>query len=284
LSSLEDRVARLAGARPVAWERRTGGWAANERWSVALDDGRRVFVKHGVADILAGFLREEHRFYLEVQAPFMPELVGFDDEGQWPLLVLEDLSHGDWPPPWDDDRVAAVRETLREVHATPPPDNLPRAVEQRYPAIAAGWDAVAASPEPFLSVGLVGRDWLERSLSALKAAAAAAVTQGDELVHLDVRSDNLCFARGRAILVDWNLAARGSGTFDLAFWLPSLADEGGPQPHELLPDAAEYAALVSGFFAVRAGLPPPPTAPAVRDVQRRQLVVALDWARRELAL
>jgi len=74
------------------------------------------------------------------------------------------------------------------------------------------------------------------------------------------------------------------GALDLAFSLPSLADQGGPQPHDVLPDAPEYAALVSGFFAVRAGLPPPPTAPAVRDVQRRQLVVALGWARRELDL
>ena len=284
MTSLESRVARVAGARPVAWDRRTGGWAANERWSVALDDGRRVFVKHGVADVLAEFLREEYRFYLEVRGPFMPELVGFDDDGPWPLLVLEDLSHAEWPPPWDERRVAAVHRTLSEVHATPPPGYLPRAVEQRFPSLAAGWDEVAAVPEPLLSVGLVERNWLERSLPALRAAAAAAVTHGDELLHLDVRSDNLCFARGRAILVDWNVAACGSGALDLAFWLPSLADEGGPQPHEVLPGAPEYAALVSGFFAARAGLPPPPTAPAVRDVQRRQLVVALDWARRELDL
>jgi len=283
VTSLTDRVARVAGARPVAWEARAGGWAANERWSVALDDGRRVFVKHGVADELARFLRDEHRFYREVRAPFMPELIGFDDDGDWPLLVLEDLAHADWPPPWDDERVAAVQATLQEVHATAPPPHLPRPGE-RVHSLATAWDDVAADPEPFLSLGLADAAWLERSLPALTAAAHAAATDGDELIHFDVRSDNLCFARGRAILVDWNLASRGNGSFDLAFWLPSLADEDGPPPHDILPDATEYAALMAGFFAVRAGLPPPPTAPAVRAVQRRQLVVALEWARRELDL
>jgi hypothetical protein len=242
-----------------------------------------VFVKHGVADVLAAFLREEHESYLSIRGPFMPELVGFDDDGRWPLLVLEDLSHADWPPPWDDARVAAVRETLREVHATRPPAGLARPVE-RIESLATGWDEVAARPDPFLSVGLADREWLARSLPALVEASRAAVLEGDELLHFDVRSDNICFARGRAVLVDWNLAARGCGAFDLAFWLPSLAAEGGPQPHDILPGAAEYAALISGFFAARVGLPPPPTAPDVREVQRRQLVVALDWVRRELAL
>jgi hypothetical protein len=147
-----------------------------------------------------------------------------------------------------------------------------------------GWEAVAADPEPFLSLGLVDARWLAQSLPVLTAAARAAMFDGDELIHFDVRSDNLCFARDRAILVDWNLAARGDGTFDLACWLPSLADEGGPKPYELLPGRPELAALIAGFFAARAGLPPPETAPAVRGVQRGQLVVALDWARRELAL
>jgi hypothetical protein len=282
-SALRDRVARVTGARPVAWERRGGGWAANDRWSVELDDGRRVFVKHGAAEILAEFLRNEHRFYVEVQAPFMPQLVGFDDDGEYPLLVLEDLAHGTWPPPWTDDEIDAVRATLREVRATPPPPHLPRPAE-RIETLRVGWDEVARDPQPFLSLGLVDRDWLDAALPPLLEASHAARIDGDELIHFDVRSDNICFARGRAILVDWNLAARGNGDFDVACWLPSLATEGGPQPWDVLPAAPEYAALLAGFFASRAGLPPPSTAPLVRTVQLRQLVPALAWARREVGV
>jgi hypothetical protein len=40
--------------------------------------------------------------------------------------------------------------------------------------------------------------------------------------------------------------------------------------------------MVSGVWAAVVGLPPPETARGVRDVQRRQLEVALAWCEREL--
>jgi hypothetical protein len=42
------------------------------------------------------------------------------------------------------------------------------------------------------------------------------------------------------------------------------------------------AVALAGFFAARAGLPPPSGAPTVREFQRKQLEVALPWAAREL--
>jgi hypothetical protein len=51
-----------------------------------------------------------------------------------------------------------------------------------------------------------------------------------------------------------------------------------------VPDSRGLAALIAGFFASRAGLPPPATAPTVREFQRRQAGIALPWAARELGL
>jgi aminoglycoside phosphotransferase (APT) family kinase protein len=99
-----------------------------------------------------------------------------------------------------------------------------------------------------------------------------------------VRSDNVCFVGDRAVLVDWNWAAIGNPVIDLAAWLPSLHAEGGPPPEEILFGEPEAASLIAGFFAARAGLPPPPTAPKVRHVQLEQLRTALHWAARALAL
>jgi len=41
---------------------------------------------------------------------------------------------------------------------------------------------------------------------------------------------------------------------------------------------------MSGYMAARAGLPPPESAPGVREVQLEQLQTALPWAIRELDL
>jgi aminoglycoside phosphotransferase (APT) family kinase protein len=148
-----------------------------------------------------------------------------------------------------------------------------------------GWEEVAADPEPFLSLGLVSRAWLPAALPTLSAAATEAQLAGDALLHLDVRSDNICLHRGRAYLVDWNWATVGNPTFDLAAWLPSLHAEGGPPPEDVIGDGeGELASLLAGYLSARAGRPPPEGAPAVRTAQLVQLKTALPWACRALGL
>jgi aminoglycoside phosphotransferase (APT) family kinase protein len=213
-----------------------------------------------------------------VRGSFIPECFGADES----MLVLEDLTQAEWPPPWTQGRVDLVLAALDELHATTAPAGLPRLEEMRGDVI--GWPRVADDPEPFLSTRVASREWFDAARPTLLQASAAAHLKGDELMHFDVRSDNLCFRNGSAVLVDWNIACAGNGRFDVAFWLPSLRLEGGPEPWEVLPDAGELAAAVAGFFAVRAGLPPPEGAPTVREFQRRQLEVALPWAARELRI
>jgi aminoglycoside phosphotransferase (APT) family kinase protein len=141
---------------------------------------------------------------------------------------------------------------------------------------------VEADPGPFLSLGLRDEAWLGRALPVILAAVDSAPVAGDRVCHLDVRSDNLCFRDGRAILVDWNWTSLANPDADVAAWLPSVRIEGGPPPWEVLPGAGELAAWIAGVWAAVAGLPPPETAPNVRELQRRQLAVALDWIDRDL--
>jgi aminoglycoside phosphotransferase (APT) family kinase protein len=150
-----------------------------------------------------------------------------------------------------------------------------------------GWRDVAADPDPFLSLGLGSPEWLGNALPVFLDAADRAPLGGEALLHSDVRSDNICFRGGRALLVDWNHSCVGNPAFDVAFWLPSLALEGGPQPDELAETVSgvdDFAAYVAGYFASRAGLPPPPGAPRARAIQRAQLEVALPWAARVLGI
>jgi hypothetical protein len=277
-------VEELLGARVVQRRPATGGYTPAERWVCELADGRSIFVKAAVNDLTAGWLRKEYRMYADLRgAPFMAELLGWADESGLPILVLEDLSGCAWPPPWSESRIAAALAGLEQVAATPPPPWLAHSSEAAW--IADGWARVAADPGPLLGTRAVSSAWLEEALPALLAVSGPQVIAGDQLCHFDVRSDNMCFrADGSAVLVDWNLAEVGNARLDLAFWLPSLALEGGPSPEEILPDAPGEAAVVAGFFASRCGLPPIPDAPGVRDFQRRQLSQALPWACRVLKL
>ena len=201
------------------------------------------------------------------------------------MLVLEDLSAAVWPPPWTAARINAVLDALGQIRAavSQAPPNLPK-LEDLFDE-SASWRQVAQTPEPFLSLGLCTSRWLEASLPTLIAAEQAAPLAGDDLLHLDVRSDNICFRTdGSAVLVDWNWVCRGNGVLDIAGWLPSLQSEGGPLPESILAKCPEFAALLSGYWASRAGLPAPEGAPRVRQIQEAQLRAAFPWTVRGLGL
>jgi hypothetical protein len=281
MTELDERIERAVGSRPVRYEPRAGGYSTADRFAVTLADGRRVFVKSAAAPNLAGFLRREHEVYAALSGSFIPALVGWDDDGVRPLLAIEDLSDADWTPRWDVDRIAAVLAALDEVAEAEPPPNTPP-VRESFAELFDRWRVVEDDPAPFLSAGLRDEAWLERALPVLLAAVDSAPVDGDRVCHLDVRSDNLCFRDGRAVLVDWNWTSLANPAIDVAAWLPSVCVEGGPPPWDVLPDAGALGAFIAGVWAAVVGLPPPETAPTVRDLQRRQLAVALDWIDREL--
>ena len=51
-----------------------GGYTLMEHWLVELEDGTRAFAKVAVDEPTAGFLRDEHRVYSQVEARFLPDL------------------------------------------------------------------------------------------------------------------------------------------------------------------------------------------------------------------
>jgi thiamine kinase-like enzyme len=279
---LDDRIERVTGSRPVRYETRGGGYSTADRFTVTLGDGARVFVKSSDDANLASWIRREHEVYAALQGrSFMPELVGFDDDGGRAVLVIEDLSDAEWTPRWDDTRVQAVLDASAELaHATPPPNT--HDVRVTHAGLWDRWETVRRDPSPFLSLGLRHEAWLERALPQILDAVERAPVSGGDVCHLDLRSDNMCFRGDRVALVDWNWTSLADRRADVAAWLPSLHVEGGPPPWDVLAGLGEVAAWIAGVWAAVAGTPPPPTAPNVRALQRAQLAVALDWVDREL--
>jgi Phosphotransferase enzyme family len=282
MQQLDARIARAVGSRPVEYLERSGGYTTADRYAVVLANGGRAFVKSAADPLLAAWLRREYEVYAALDGPFMPSLLGWDDDGERALLVLEDLSDAEWTWAWDSARVDAVVTAIEQISLAPLPPNTPT-IRAAHPDLFGRWNDVERDPQPFLSLELRNRAWLERHLPTIVSAAKSAPVDGDALCHFDIRSDNICFRNGNCVLVDWNWALQATARLDLVGWLPSLAAEGGPMPWELLPALdLGVVALLSGVWASVAGLPPPPTAPHVRGVQRRQLAVVLDWLDRQL--
>jgi hypothetical protein len=280
--SLPEHVERLLGVRVVGWRPVTGGgWSASVRGVAELADGRTVFAKLG--DVLGTIeaIRGECEVYPLLSGPFIPRLLAAD--ASVPVLVIEDLSAATWPPPWTPELLAGLEGLLAELAETRAPAGLP-SLSDRVRQTGA-WDLVAADREPFQATGVASAEWLDRALPVLLAAQVAAPTAGDSLLHFDLRSDNLCFRDGRALLVDWNHATAGDPRWDRLFMLHTIQMEGGPAVRELEPDPEPgILAWIAGFFAARAGLPPPVGAPRVREFQQAQLEIVLPWAAEVLGL
>ena len=282
---MHHEIERIVGAGVVRLEHVEGrGYTHAGRHRAFLDDGRTVFVKSAVDDMSADWLRTEISVYTSLSGSFLPCFHGWAEHDGLPLIVLEDLGGAHWPPPWRDGDVDAVRRALRELVATQPPPELEQAPR---PDLAFEWREVERDPEPFLSTGIASRTWLAENLAPMRGAAESASFDGNDLLHLDVRSDNIAIRGDRAVLVDWNWICVGNSLLDVVAWAPSLFLEGGPAPDDFVtaPGTAGFAAALAGFWAVRAGQPPPPTAaPRLRESQRRALGVVLPWACRLLGI
>ena len=102
--ALVERVAHCLGRSLTGWRPVAGGYTVATRWLVTCADGSSAFVK-GATDALTAtwllltWLRLEYGVYAHVQAPFLPMLRAWDDDGVYPLLVLEDLSGAVWYAP-----------------------------------------------------------------------------------------------------------------------------------------------------------------------------------------
>jgi hypothetical protein len=280
--TLAAHVERVVRLRVIGWRPVIGrGWSVAHRGVYTLESGETVFAKMGAEADTEAAIRTECAVYPLISGPFVPRLVASDPAV--PVLVIEDLSAAEWPPPWTASCLESLDALFVELAATVADSQLPTLTE-RLRAWGA-WERVAADSEPLLTSRVVSAGWLEHHLPALLDAQNGASAEGDSLVHLDIRSDNLCFRHGRALLVDWNHAVRGNPRWDRLLMLHTVEMEGGPPAAAQAPGADPgIVTWAAGYFAARIGRPAPQGAPLVRAFQRAQLDVVLPWACRLLGI
>lgn len=282
-SELLIRVEKIIGSKPVSWTSINKGYTEAERYVMQFENGKSAFVKVATEKDTIKWLRDEHRVYSMLKAEYIPQVLGWDD-GEFPILMLEDLSAGHWPPPWTPDKIQKVFDVLKKLEAVK--------IEGDFTPLStvkdelSGWKEISKDPTGFLNLGLVTPEWLENALPVLMKAESEIILEGDSLVHTDVRSDNVCFLNEKTYLIDWNWTVRGNPKFDIVTWLPSLHAEGGPPPWTFGIDEPALITAFAGFLANNAHKKngSHKNWDAIQALRLRLLKSALPWAVKVLNL
>ena len=280
----------IAGSPVVEAINLDGGFSPGPAARCTLSDGRVVFVKAAGLGLNA-VTPVMHRREAEVLAGLQddvpaPQLIGMFDDGDWVALVIEwiDGAMPVAPLGQDDvDRLLGLVERLSCIDGGPALQSCADA----HPGLFGHWQQLIDQPIGGLDAWSCRH--LER-LAGLEADVAGAI-DGDRLVHLDFRSDNVIFATAgpeHDVVVDWPGASVGAAWVDLVGLLPALELDGGPTPEEVFehhpvaraadPEAVTaFVASIAGYFTRMSLMPPPPGLPTVRLFQAAQGRVARRW-------
>ncbi len=258
---------------PMRWSSHGGGFTPAGRWRVDFETGSTGFVK-AAQGLDAEAIRREIAVLSALGGSFHPQLLGWHDDGDLVVAVLEDLSSALWPPPYPADSNSAFA-ALDLIADHPVPDGLPSLMippERRWPTIA-------SNPRRLLDLNVCTAQWLDRALEHLVGAEASFDPVGDRLVHNDIWAGNIAFIDERCVLIDWSEARRGSRWVDVGFLTLSLRSEAGPAPSERFPNDDGFVGWWSADLAYRllGGLQPWIDASILPGLHQ-DLVAALAWA------
>jgi aminoglycoside phosphotransferase (APT) family kinase protein len=288
--AVRSRAEEIIGDRVVSAESQAGGFSPGTADRVVTDSGRRAFVKAvtpAVNTRSAELARQEMHITsaMPEHAP-VPRMLGGFDDGEWVVLILEDVDGANPRTPWVESEVDAAVTALAELAAAVTPSPVPGA-PSAADAIAddfAGWHKIAGDRPADLD------PWLAERLDDLRAAAdraLAAVATGDTLVHFDIRADNMLIRPdGRVVIVDWPWGCVGPAWLDrLLLGLDVLVKGGDPARvfEGIDPGVVtDVIAGIDGMFEHICRLPPPPGIPTLRAFQRSAADAIRPWLRGRL--
>lgn len=276
-------VEDMLGSAVVQVRSQSGGFSPGTADRVVTGTGERAFVK-AVSPAQNPRSTEMARREALVTAALprhapTPQLRGCLDDGEWVVLVLEDVAGRHPRTPWVADEIDAAVRGLRDLaHAlTPVPlAGAPSAAEHLAHDFG-GWRRIAADPPAGLD------PWAAAHLDDLVTAAARGLASltGDTLAHCDVRADNMLIrADGSVVFVDWPWGCAGPAWLDTTLLALNVIVHGGDGDAILPPAGADVVTGFTGYFLDRARRPPPPGLPTVRAFQRAQGEALLPWMRR----
>ncbi len=293
-TALRMQVEELLGGPVEHATSQAGGWSPGGADRVVTTGGRRAFVKTlSRARNPDGFAFHEQESRVmallpaAVQAPRLLATLRHDD---WIALVLDDVAGRHPGARGDGSEVTAVLDALDTLPvATGPLAALPRAAEDLVEEFGA-WDRMREAGIPDVVPTAVA----ERAAAFAELARdGAAAADGEHLLHLDCRADNLLVdADGVVWVIDWPWAGIGAHWLDpLTYLLDTLVRGEDVDVEHHLANHRVFAGVSSGavdavlaglagMFLEKAARPAPPAMPTLRGFQRSEGLAAAEWLAR----
>lgn len=297
-AEMPERVRRAietwAGAPVIAAESQAGGFSPSVAAILRSEDGRSFFVKAAAMELnpdTPGFHRREAVIAaaLPAEAP-VPRLLWTYDEGKdgWIVLVYEAIAGRNPRTPWQSVELDRVVESLITLSEALTPSPIPEEIAGRARRTSLfahpKWPLMKRYPPEGLDA------WSIRNIDRLVALDERAyeAIDGESLIHIDLRADNMLITDRGVMIVDWPHARIGAPWVDMLGMAPSVALQGGPQPDEFLfrhpaaraadpTDIDAAIAALAGYFTYQSFQAPPTGIPTVRAFQRAQGEIARAW-------
>lgn len=282
-------VERRLGATVVDSYSRDSGYTPGLASVLLCADGSRHFIKAAStrAQRYAATSYQEEARKARTLPPGLPAprlrwTIGGGQADEWIVLGFE-FAEGSQPSrPWSTADLATASDLMVRIadQLTPAPGLGVETFAEAFGTWPALWNEVAVEDADFA---------FAEELEGL-AARFAEVTEGETLVHADVRDDNLLIRPdGSMVLCDWSWPVRG------ARWLDSLLLLIGPRgdgldveahlaAHPLLAEVEPehidiVLALLTGYYLRVAGQPTPSNSPWLGEFARWQGEVCWTWLR-----
>lgn len=271
----------------------SGGFSPGLASRLTLHDGQRVFAK-AVGSERNARSPELHRREIAIMQALphtlpTPTLQWEYDDGDWVVLVLDDVDGTMPDEPWRPDQLRQAMTALEQLAERLNPSPIETlSIQDDLKDNFRSWSALAETPE------MAGRldPWAQRNLEWLADLESgwAQAAEGESLLHTDLRADNMLITPDGVIIVDWPYAVRGAAWVDAVMFLPSVAAQTLVDLDQIWSEFAPargadgdavnaVLAAVAGDFLYQSLLPAPENIPSLREHQHSRGQAALTWLR-----
>ncbi|MEW1912552.1 phosphotransferase [Kitasatospora sp. NPDC085895] len=215
-TAVEERCRAMVSA--VAYP--SGGFTPGIAARLQLTDGSRVFIKGVPAeDRTAGMYRAEAAVGVHLPARIAPVLLWVVEVVGWLVLGFEDVAGGNPDLAPGSSELGLVLDTVAELglELTPCPAGQAGPFSALADTLAGHWEGLHRD-----GPGGWDHEHAAELASLDDPAVLVRATEGDTLLHCDLRADNMLLSAGRALVIDWSWFTRGAAWVDAAFFLPQL--------------------------------------------------------------